>query len=108
MVSNATIQAMVDRIVERFRPERVVLFGSYARGEATEDSDVDLLVEFERDPREDRWSDPIRRALVDDFVVPTDLVVCTREMVDKYRDNPYSLIHHAFAEGRVLYEKRTG
>jgi predicted nucleotidyltransferase len=44
MVAMNDIQAVVDRIAEAFDPECVVLFGSHARGTATKDSDVDLLV----------------------------------------------------------------
>jgi predicted nucleotidyltransferase len=106
MISQEKIQAMVNRIVERFHPERIVLFGSYARGEATEDSDVDLLVEVETDPRPNGMGNPIDRMLAEEFRVPTDVIIGTREQVRKYKDNPYSLIHFAFAEGRVLYEKR--
>ena len=40
------IRQMVRRIVSQFRPERIILFGPYARGDAGPDSDVDLLVEF--------------------------------------------------------------
>jgi len=42
--TDRAIHAMVRRIVRQFRPERVILFGSHARGEAGPDSDVDLLV----------------------------------------------------------------
>ncbi len=42
---------MVRRIVHRFRPERIILFGSHARGDAGPDSDVDLLVVMSRRPR---------------------------------------------------------
>jgi predicted nucleotidyltransferase len=108
MISMETVQAMSDLIVERFRPERVVLFGSYARGEATDDSDVDLFVEFERDPRPDRWRNPIHRMLVEEFMVPMDVTISTSEKVEKYRNNPYSLIHQALAEGRVLHDRRAG
>jgi len=44
MVSRDEIQAFVDQIVKRFRPSKVILFGSYAYGTPTEDSDVDLMV----------------------------------------------------------------
>lgn len=44
MVSMEDIQALADRIVREFLPERIVLFGSYASGTASPDSDVDLLV----------------------------------------------------------------
>jgi predicted nucleotidyltransferase len=106
MISNETIQAMVNRIVERFQPERVVLFGSYARGEATEDSDVDLLVEVETDPRPNRRGNPIHHLLAEEFRVPTDVIIRTVEQVRKYRDARYSLTHEAFTEGKVLYERK--
>jgi predicted nucleotidyltransferase len=44
MISRSEIQAFVDQVVARFRPARVILFGSYAYGKPTADSDVDLLV----------------------------------------------------------------
>ena len=44
MIERNRIQAFVDEVVRQFQPERVVLFGSYARGGAGEDSDVDVLV----------------------------------------------------------------
>ncbi len=48
MSTQDTIQHMVDRIVQRFHPVRVILFGSHARGTARPDSDVDLLVVCDR------------------------------------------------------------
>ena len=107
MISQGKIQAMATRIVERFAPVRIVLFGSYARGEATEDSDVDLLVEFEHDPRPDPWRNPIHRMLVEEFVVPMDVIISTSEAVRKHRNSRYSLIHAAFQEGKVLYERHS-
>ncbi|MGC2692443.1 MAG: nucleotidyltransferase domain-containing protein, partial [Desulfobaccales bacterium] len=44
MVEDQTIQELCDRIVREFQPERIILFGSYAYGNPTPDSDVDLLV----------------------------------------------------------------
>ncbi len=108
MISMDTIRAMADFIVSRFDPERVVLFGSYARGQATEDSDVDLLVEVSADPRPDGRGNPIHRALAERFGVPTDVVIRTRAAVEKYRGNPYTVIHQAFTEGTVLYDKHAG
>lgn len=57
MASEAIVETMVDRIVERFQPCRVVLFGSRARGTATEWSDVDLLVVMDvvTDKRQAEW-----------------------------------------------------
>lgn len=75
MISQETIRAMSALIVAQFHPERIVLFGSHARGQATEDSDVDLLVEVESDPRPDGRGNPIHRALADIFRVPTDVLI---------------------------------
>ena len=44
MVTNEQIQAVTDVIVDHFKPQAVILFGSYATGTATEDSDIDILV----------------------------------------------------------------
>ena len=55
MIERNKIQAFVDEVVRQFQPERVVLFGSYAYGQPTEDSDVDLLVIMDtRDTRSTR------------------------------------------------------
>jgi predicted nucleotidyltransferase len=48
MVSSEDITSFVDRIAARFKPQRIVLFGSYASGQPTEDSDVDLLITRKR------------------------------------------------------------
>ncbi len=48
MVDAQTIQELCDHIVRDFQPERIILFGSYASGNPTQDSDADLLVEYER------------------------------------------------------------
>ena len=44
MTSMETVERMVDRIVERFQPQKVILFGSHARGDARSGSDFDLLI----------------------------------------------------------------
>ena len=44
MIEMDRIESFSNRIAQEFRPERIILFGSYAYGEPTEDSDVDLLV----------------------------------------------------------------
>ena len=44
--ANSAIKEMAHRIAERFSPERIILFGSHARGDARADSDIDLLVLF--------------------------------------------------------------
>ena len=100
-----TIQAVAQFIAEQFDPDQVILFGSYARGEEGEYSDVDLLVILRGPDRQQRRGNPIRRAIAERFVLPVDVVIRTPEAVDKHRNDPYSLIYQALGEGVVLYER---
>ena len=105
-IDGATIQAVAQLIVKRFDPERIILFGSHARGEAGAHSDVDLLVVLRVDEEWPRHGNPIRRAIAERFVLPVDVVVRSPEALAEQRDDPYSLIHKALEEGKVLYEQR--
>src|SRR5260370_271636 len=76
--THATIDAMVRRIVERFDPEKIILFGSHGRGTAGPDSDVDFLVVMPvRSSKRDTQIE-IRRAL-EEFRIPKDIIVTTPE-----------------------------
>jgi len=100
-----TIEEMARKIAERFHPERIILFGSYARGEATENSDLDLLVVTGGSgPRRDT-AVPIIRALGDEWVFPVDVIVCPPEELDRFGDVIGTLAHEVLSEGVVLYER---
>ncbi len=103
-IDMSTIRAIAQLITERFDPEQVTLFGSYARGDASDNSDVDLLVVL-RDTNP-RRGNPVRMAIAERFVLPVDVVIRTPEAVEQYRDDPFSLIHRVLKEGVVLYERR--
>jgi predicted nucleotidyltransferase len=96
---------MVRRIVAQFRPERVVLFGSQARDDATWESDVDLLVVMpvNGSKRERRLA--IQMALRD-IHIPKDILVVTPREWDIQRSIPGTLVWPARREGVVLYERR--
>lgn len=98
------IEEIARKIVEAFRPRRIVMFGSRARGDTGLDSDLDLMVEMEtEDP-------PAQRARVIDALFglrrwAMDLVVYTPEEVERERQCRNSLIRVIESEGRVLYEQ---
>ena len=104
MTSEAVISAMVDRIVGRFQPSRVVLFGSQARGVADEWSDVDLLVVMGDVPDKRRAAVEIRRSL-GDLPVSKDIIVTTPEEIRRRGHVVGTVLHAALREGRVLYER---
>ena len=100
----AMIEEMVRIIVERFHPERVVLFGSHARGAAGPSSDVDLLVVAHVAGSKRRFAADIDEALAP-LRTPKDIVVATPEEVERSRDTPGSICGSAMREGKIMYER---
>lgn len=106
-VSEELIDRMTQRIVCEVDPEKVILFGSWARGEAQEQSDVDFLV-VEREPfgpNRSRRDEAVRiwRCLYE-FRVPKDVLVYSIEEIDRWKDSSYHVVGRALKEGKVLYE----
>ena len=103
MVERTKIRSFCNAVAKQFRPRKIILFGSYAYGKPTADSDVDLLVIMPRTRRQgERMSLRISRALPRDFAM--DLLVRTPADVAKrlrWRD-PF--ICEILAKGEVLYE----
>ncbi len=98
------IKRMVQRIVRRFHPERVILFGSHARGEAGPDSDVDLLVVMPVEGSRREKAIEIRVAL-SDVRVPTDIIVTTPEEFAWRQEVVGTIEYPAVKEGKVLYAR---
>jgi predicted nucleotidyltransferase len=98
------IAEMVRRIVEEFDPQKVILFGSYARGMAGPDSDVDLLVVMPVKGSRRQQRVAIRTAL-SGMGLAKDVFVVTPEEVKRYGDLVGSIIRPALREGKVLYAR---
>ncbi|MBF0174756.1 MAG: nucleotidyltransferase domain-containing protein [Magnetococcales bacterium] len=107
-ITDADLSTMSARIVEAVHPERIILFGSYARGDAAPDSDVDLLVittetyglhNCRRKCLARLW-----RALPR-IRTPVDIILSSADEVSQWRDTTNHLIAHALREGKVLYER---
>jgi len=97
------IQQMVKRIVTQFHPEKIILFGSHARGDGTADSDVDLLVVMNVSGSKRQQATAIDLSL-GGIPLPADIIVATPKEVVTYRDTIGSIIREAAHEGKVLYE----
>jgi predicted nucleotidyltransferase len=100
-----SIDEMVRRIATRFSPDRIILFGSHARGEAKPGSDIDLLVLFPsvENPREKAAQ--LYAALAGCSLPPKDIVVSTTERFERYRNVVNTVYWPAAREGKVLYER---
>ena len=98
------LNEIVERVLQVTHPDKIILFGSYARGEATEGSDLDLLIiQSSTLPRYKR-STPVRLALRG-LIPSKDIVVYTPEEVKEWETASTSFISTVLREGRVLYER---
>jgi uncharacterized protein len=104
MIIATDIDAIILRIAENFTPEKIILFGSYARGNATEQSDVDLLVVARTDlPPRERFR-AIRRVLAD-FPAAFDVYLKTPEEFERWRSVVNHVVYFADKYGKVVYER---
>jgi predicted nucleotidyltransferase len=96
---------IVRRIVDEADPVRIVMFGSHARGEATSDSDLDLLVITEDDQPDRELVLRIRRRL-SDLPIAKDVVVASQQRVKDYGHLVGTILRPALREGITLHERR--
>lgn len=95
---------VIDRVVKTFDPERIILFGSYASGKPSPDSDVDLLVVMENGERPAQRSARIARVLLD-IPFPMDILVRTPEELQYRLSIGDYFIREILEQGQVLYER---
>src|ERR1022692_4784642 len=100
LISRSAIKRFARQIAERFQPEKIILFGSYAYGEPNADSDVDLLVVMPARNQIDQ-AIKIRRALKAAF--PMDLIVRTPKKLNERLDRGDLFTTHIVSNGKVLY-----
>ena len=105
MISEKQIQAIVQRIVAGYQPDRIILFGSYAYGTPTEDSDLDLLVIKAGDGRRkiDRIVEVSGLAHSIPDAPAMDILVLNYEEEQRARQIRFIVEHKALRDGRQLY-----
>lgn len=96
---------MTERIVREFDPLQIILFGSQARGDADQDSDIDLLVVFAELTDKRKTAIDLERAL-SDFPVAKDIIVSTPEELERSRTRIGSVLRYAQQEGKILWKSR--
>lgn len=101
-IPQAAIDDVVEQIVARFHPSRIILFGSYARGEYRPESDVDLLVVMETPLRESEQAVQICQQI--EYLFGLDLLVIRPEHLEQRLRQGDSFLKEIIATGRVLYE----
>jgi predicted nucleotidyltransferase len=104
MIDNKTISNLISRIATSVNPEKIFLFGSYATGQANEDSDIDLLVIKEISEPKYIRSIEIQRLLIGSKI-PADIVVYTNDEYEKEKLIKYSFINSAIKGAKLMYER---
>ena len=106
MKENPELKLITECIVREYQPDKIILFGSWARGNADEQSDIDLLVISDREkelPRYKRGLDV--RLLLSQFQSPKDILFYTHEDIERWRGVPQTFVNTVLNEGVALYER---
>ncbi len=94
LIPEEKINEVVERIVSNVNPEKVILFGSYAKGDFDDNSDLDILVVKDMDIPRYKRSRKIRKYLRG-VKVPIDLLVYSQKEIDEWKDNEHAFISKA-------------
>ena len=103
MFDHALIDKIVDRIVSKFTPEKVIIFGSAAKGTAKAGSDVDILVIMDTELSYYRRSGPIRAAMRG-IPVAADIIVLTPKEYEELKNDELSFASEISRTGVVAYK----
>lgn len=105
MIETNKINDIVLRIVSKFNPDKIILFGSYAGGTPNDDSDVDLLIIKDTHLSRHKRSFDIEKSLIGSMV-PMDILVYTNKEFELEKKERYSFISSALKSSRVVYERK--
>lgn len=103
MLAQEDIEKIVSTIAAHYRPEKIILFGSYARGNATEESDLDLLVIKETGLPRHKRAREIHK-LFNPYPAPMDILVYSPDEIEKWRSVKASFVFQALEHGVVVYD----
>ena len=105
LATDSRLDDIVRRLVAAYRPERVYLFGSRARGEGGPDSDYDLLVVVDDSAPRERRSSRLAYESLRGTGTAADVLVCTNGWFDRRRELKASLPGTVLREGRLLHAR---
>ena len=98
------VQAVVQRLIEIANPKKIILFGSYVRGDATRDSDLDVLVVTSQEVESPRRESARLRNSLSDINMPMDIVVVPFSRFEALREKLGLIYREADRHGKVVYE----
>lgn len=103
MITTEQIDKIANTIVANYHPKKIILFGSYACGTPTPDSDIDLLV-IKDDNLQGIQRNRLIRSYLRDFTFPVDIVVKSSQEFETFKDIIGTVVYTANKYGKVIYE----
>ena len=102
MIESAKINDIVNKIAINFNPDKIILFGSYAAGNPSNDSDLDLLIIKDTDQPQHQRSYEIHKSLIGKMV-PIDILVYTMKEFEQEKNEKNSFLYSAIRTSKILY-----
>ena len=103
MITERKIKKVISLIADKFKPEKIILFGSCARGGVNVDSDIDLLVIPKGKCASNRDLAVKIHSSLWGMKVPVDIIVKTKSQFEKEKEKFWTISHSAAKEGKVIY-----
>jgi uncharacterized protein len=103
MISQATLEEVKSRLVKVYSPRAIYLFGSYAWGSPTDESDLDLLVVVDEADAKDFWRSSLGDEALVGLKIPRDILVYSKKEFDQLTNDTTSLCYKIKRDGKVLY-----
>jgi predicted nucleotidyltransferase len=103
-ITSEKVQMVVQCLIEVANPKKIILFGSYARGNATRDSDLDVLVVTSHEVKSPRRESVRLRNSLSDINMPMDIVVVPFSRFQTLRQKLGLIYREADRQGKVVYE----
>lgn len=105
MIRRNVINSIKDTLVAIYQPLEIYLFGSYAWGIPTKDSDLDLIIVVSRSSKESYERAVKGYHALRDMTIPKDILVFTKKEFDSHSKDVTSLCYKAKHDGKLIYEK---
>jgi len=103
MLTDREINQLIERIVARISPQKVIIFGSYAKGTSTIKSDLDIFVIKETElPMANRADD--LKPMLSNSLITVDVHIYTPEEVEEYGQEQFSFVNSILKTGKVVFE----
>jgi uncharacterized protein len=97
------VEKVIGRIIEFAHPKKIILFGSYVKGNMRRGSDLDVLVVGCDDIENIRKESVRIREVLDDIIMPMDIVVVRESHFERSKDKPGLIYREALRTGKVVY-----